>query len=944
MNKPVILSLLILGGAALGCAAAEPASERVEAAQLLTDFSDDLARDAANATVSLRLFDIRPMPGGGRGDVVVQLPRRDGRWEADDASAAADYNQRSNNAVAVEDLTLGGDRLRGALKVTIHPDKPRPGGPAHLGPQPFPPNGEADVFEITLAAELDNEPMPFIPDSQKHQPPWRKDVPSFGGRHISGTYTATRDGKTVEGKLTGALSPSGRDGMFTTSGNIFLQPDPAGGVAVLARLSPVRVADQFHATAMKRFTEPQDWSNYNALRLTVASDKRRDDAAVALRVKQNRWVTRRVTAAALLLGGEHTFIVPFDDLDLGNLEAIEGVGLGVVNPHGVGDVAFSIRRIELVSLPALAAEPRPAVATLNIDPDTARVHNGAADIPKGLFGHHDVNPGKATDAEALAFLRSINPGYLRPLHHTGFGAEALTDEQVAARAAELAQRDEPEGGYYLRAKAADAIDNIVLCHTQDLFARPAWMDDGVEPWEQKLHRFYRAQAAGAWRPGQRFNIDRRFEVWNEPFFWGRHTNQGHMLPAGKKDWTDPTQHGYIPGKLGAQVYARFFKAAAEGADSANQHAQLGGPSAPSFNGDDYGNFTNYVARFIDAVPDDIDFLTEHHYGGAPGSFAASYEVAAAYTDITHGRRIPVYNTEANNLGASSAGKAAYNLEDILHGILVNPDIYRGRALHALWGGDLRDEGERHAYTLLSPLRGTMLHATSDDRDVLLVASSPEPGRVVVLAYNRGWDARGVALRGMSGFAAEGVTMLLADAPRGEQSLRDPEGQPIPAPPQGKTSLVELDPAALDGLTIPPRSAVRISYAKAGHQPARRRVTEQAFVDVVLGRVSPDEPITGRFVWRGALRPSDAEQAELRIITADVHRGEAEVVIGDQTVPLAYSDQIAENTALQTYPLNLDAFDADAPVIFRVTDPGRFNGFRVLAASVLLTRTQTQGSE
>ena len=934
----MMLPMLLLTITPLGCAAAPP-TDPAEATQLLTDFSDDLAADDAHATVSLRLFDIRPMPSGGAGDVVVQLQRRAGQWVAEGSRAAADYNQRSNNTVAWDQLTLADGRLRGSLTVTITPDKPRPGGPAYLGPQPFPPNDRADVYQITLDAKLRNEATPFIADTQKQQPPWRKDVPGFGGQHITGNYTATRDGKSIKGKLTGAISPAGQRDVFTTDGNLYLEPAKRGGVAVLARLSPVRVADQYSATAMKTFAQPQDWSAYNALRVTVDAKKRRDDAAVALLVKQDKWVTRRVTAAALLLGGEHTFIVPFDDMNLGNRRAIEGVGFGVVNPHGVGDVEYTLRRIELVSLPELAPPPRPQMVALTIDPHAARVHNGVTDVPKGLFGHHEVNQGKATDDKAIDYLRTINPGYLRPLDHTGFGFKAWTQQQINERALQLERASEPEDGFYLRAKAADAIDNIVWCHTQDLFARPAWMDEGVEKWENQLRGFYREQAANAWRPGQPYNVLRRFEVWNEPFFWSRHTNEGHMAPPGKKAWTDPTQHGYIPGELGAAVYARMFKAAAEGAASANEHALLGGPSAPAFNADDYGNFTNYVARFIDAVPQDIDFLTEHHYGGNPESFAASYEVATAYADITHGRRLPVYNTEANNLGASDAGKAAYNLEDILHGILVNPDIYVGRALHALWSGYLRDEGELHVYRFLAPLRGTMLPAASDDEDVLLVASMPRPGRVILLAYNRGWSERQVALRGMDGFSAEGVTMLLADAPRGEQALRDPEGQPIPAPPQGKTSLVKLDPQAIDGLTIPPRSAVRITYAKPGHRPAQRRVTEQAFVDVVLQQVQPNAPSSGRIVWRGELRPKDAEQAVLRIITADVHRGEAEVVIGEQVIPLRFTDQLAGDAVAQTYPLNLEAFDANTPVTFRVTDPSRFNGFRVLAASVLLTRTE-----
>jgi len=910
---------------------------------LLTDFSTDLVKSDANATVSLRFFDIRELPNGHSGDVVVQLERRGGRWAQKGHAAAADYNQRSENQVTLDDLAYADGKLRGTIGVTITPDRPRPGG-GNLGPHPFPdPKQGPDVYTVTVEAQLGDGPAPFIADTEKHEPPWRKDTPMFGGRLIEGTYIAKRGDVTTQGKVVGALSPAGNDDAFNTFGNIHLSPADGGGVAVLARMSPVPVMSYASCGAVRAFAQPRDWSDQHALLLTLDNHERRNDVTVQLGVKPKGQGMRWVDSAGFLIGREHTFLVPLHRFSP-TLGEVEAVGLGVHNADGVGDVRFTLRKLELATLAYHGPRdlPRQPV-TITVKPDTRRVHNGVADIPKGLFGMHGVNwPSEADDA-ALGYIRSINPGYIRPLDHTGFGGKRMTAQEIEAGRAQRLKRDEPDDKVYLVMKAADAVDNVVWCHTQDLFARPSWMHDGVEAWEKRVADFYHNQAARAWVPGDAFNVLRRFEVWNEPFFWGRHTNMNHRLPKGARDWTDDTQHGYIPGKLGADVYSRLFMAAAQAGGAVNEHARFGGPSSPSFNGDGYRIFTNYVARFIDRCIDEVGFLTEHHYGGNPASYAASYEVATAYNDITHGRRIPVYNTEANNLGASDAGKAAYNVEDILTGAIVNPDIYRGRALHALWSGKLRDAGELHAYRILSTLRGAMVVCESNQPGVIAVATRPEAGGLVVVAYNANWSPRTVSLEtpGQPAKVTEAV-MLLADAPANEQNLRDPEGQPIPAPPQGKTRLVTLDPKGSATLELPARSVVRWTCEAAG-EPSKAQVTRQSFVDAVFADVEPGKPVEAKVVWRGELKPGDADAAALRVVTADVHDNEAYADINGHTITLPYTDAGGGDAEVQTIAIDPAWLAESTKLTFRVLDPATQNGYRVLCASVLLTGAQDGGS-
>lgn len=943
MTKQAVL--LCAAMSLIACSAGVSADEKERPSPvvdrvLLTDFSTDLVESDANATVSLRFFDIRKLPNGHSGDVVVQLQRREGQWAEKGHGVAADYNQRSSNTVTIDSLVVEGDAVTGELGVTITPDRPRPGGGGgHLGPHPFPPTKAGpDVYTIEIDAQLKAEPASYIEDTEKHEPPWRKDTPMFGGRLIQGSFTAKRGDVTTQGKIVGALSPAGNADAFNTFGNIHLSPADGGGVAVLARMSPVPVMSYASCGAVRAFAEPQDWSGQHALLLTLDNPERRDGVTVQLGVKPKGQGMRWVNSAGFLIGREHTFIVPLHRFSA-TLGEVEAIGFGVHNADGVGDVRFTLRKLEMATLAyhGPREQPRREVA-VTVRPDTLRVHNGVTEIPKGLFGMHGVNWPKQADEAALDYIRNLNPGYIRPLDHTGFGGKRMPPEEIAAKRAQRLERDEPNDKFYLVMKAADAVDNVVWCHTQDLFSRPNWMNDGVESWERRVADFYHNQAARAWVPGDDYNVMRRFEVWNEPFFWGRHTNMNHRLPKGAKDWTDDTQHGYIPGKLGADVYSRLFLAAAEAGEAVNEHAQFGGPSSPAFNGDDYRVFTNYVARFINACAEQVDFLTEHHYGGNPASYAASFEVATAYNDITHGRRIPVYNTEANNLGASDAGKAAYNVEDMLVGAIVNPDIYRGRALHALWSGKVRAAGELHAYTVLNTLRGKMVVCETDEPGVIAVATRPASGGLVVVAYNSNWSPRRVSLA-TPGHAPNvtGALLLLADAPANEQDLRDPEGQPIPAPPAGKTRLVTLEPKGSATLELPARSVVRWTCEAPG-EPSKARQTQQSFVDAVFAEVEPGKPVEAAVVWRGDLKPADAESAVLRVVTADVHDAEAYVDINGHTVNLPYRDGHAGGAEVQTIELDPSWLAETTTLKFRVLDPETQNGYRVLSASVLLTKT------
>lgn len=939
-----IALLVVMAGANRVAAAGTPAK-----VTLLTDFSADLPADESNALIALSFSGIKPIRNAAPGGVTVLLHVRNGKWAEAGHRAAADYHQKTGSRVDPSGLTFDGVALTGTLRMTIE------GLPAGPGTKRTPPE---DIEATVDVRRLRGRPAPWQEDPTPFMPPWRKEVPRYGGDALTGTFKAVVGKEVSSGNVTGAINVAPVPGVFGPEGNLILSRPEGGGVSILARLAPRRVAAPEGARLVKTFSQPADWRAYSGLRIIIDSPRRRDDAAAGVWVREGGGAWYGATGALPLVGRQITVDVPFADLRRTggfddnyflDLDRIVGIAVGIDEPRGAGDVQFTVRRMELLHNDTARAAQAPVNVTVN--PDVVVSINGVDEIPKGLFGFHDVggNDVKQPDGapDVLAYTRQLNPGYLRPLDHVGFNAPPITDEQIKAKIeSRLASKEKPSSMRFLRAEAGNCIDNIVWCHTVDLFKRPAWMDQDMGKILDGVRAFYRNLAAGAWVPGDDHNLLRRLEVWNEPFMWGRHINMGAKNPPGLKAWEDPTQFGYIPGKLGADVYSDIFKAAVQGARSANRHVLLGGPSAPSFNSDDYSNFENYVRRYIDACHDIIDFLTEHHYQGEPDVYAASYIVAAAYTDTKYGRRIPVFNTEANDLvdtptkgddgqpppwslKADQLNKAHYNIEDILACIRLCPDIVKGRAMHALWNGYCRNPGETHAYTVLSALRGKVLIADSDDQSILAVASAPAEGSVVVFVFNDSPVERQVRLNMPPGFAPAAFQQLVFD-----------DGTKLVDAPQ---TVAEHNPAGgLCAFALPSRSAARWTFSKAGHRPSQVRTMETSYADCVLARVKPDAPVSGRVVWRGR-GPAGAQRAFLRVISRGADRGEGVAIIrgqgaGEAVVQLPWSSSNDACAAVQDIPIDPACLSAQSTAVeFRCADPSVNNGFTVWAAAIVVQR-------
>jgi hypothetical protein len=427
------------------------------------------------------------------------------------------------------------------------------------------------------------------------------------------------------------------------------------------------------------------------------------------------------------------------------------------------------------------------------------------------------------------------------------------------------------------------------------------MDADPEQYAAGIREMFRQVGAMAWTPDKPENTLRRIEFWNEPFMWARHINRGQSTLSagpgdpggnrGRKPWTDPTQFTFMPGKLGGEMYAKFFNAAADGLAETNPHVAIGGMSSGLFGEDFFSQLTNYVSHFLDASHEKIDFLTEHHYSSHAPSTAAAYEVATAWSLAKHGKRWPIWNTEANDLDDVAPGdkrsaeaakaftdlnRAYYNYRDILELILKSRDKAAGRAIHALWGrGWFKNEGEQLLFLHTAALRGTIVSSASDDPAFLPVAVWAD-GRLTIFLLNDSPFPRTAALRIAGTRSPDGISASgLRLSPDG--SAAGIFASAFDANPDGGGLRIALrDP-------VTPREIVKIVLPDVP-APAQTRETSQHFSDILVADILPDRQAVGTITADPAAL-SRAKSATLRVVARDTQTGEAAIRLGDTEIAL-----------------------------------------------------------
>lgn len=906
------------------------------------------------------------------GDIVLMIAVREGK--PDYASSTGEVNFLGVNRIGFkgplkEDpanpLKIEDGTVRGGILFPVSIREPR-----RESPRDF------DML-VELDLKIKDEIFGYTPDPDASIPPWRSDKTKPSGFKVAGTWRtveARPDARLeLEGKIAGPrgcfrIAPE--KGRFFPVQSIDLAP-AKGGMEVTAHASPDRTDSHDAQWAVREFSSPLDLRKFNGIRLRVSSPEAAPGrpipaaVAVAFRIKGQPWFACRTVAP--LLGGTMDYVVDFDFFVRGtaypgvgagpnlsqfpDISQVDAVAIGMANPFGVGTVGFLAEQIDAVRYKDRGAGEAPATPVeVKVNAMVKENFAGVETVPGRLFGYHLASPNfesKDTapawfDAEPVKgngtrLLELARPESLRPIDHTNFTAEngASMVHPLALRFAEAAGN--PAGTMH-------TITN------ENLWARPKWMDVDQDQYAEGIREMFRQVGTMAWTPETPENTLRRIEFWNEPFMWARHINRGQSTISagpgdpggnrGRKAWNDPTQFTFMPGKLGGEVYAKFFNAAAEGLKETNPHVEIGGMSSGLFGEDFFSQLTNYVAHFLDLSKDHIDFLTEHHYSSHAPSTAAAYEVTTAWTLRHQGRRWPIWNTEANDLDDVAPGdkrspeaakaftdlnRAYYNYRDILELILKSRDKAAGRAIHALWGrGWFKNEGEQLMYLHTANLRGTIVLSESDAPGILPVASW-ENGRLSIYLLNDSPFPRTVSVRITGAGKTDDIEF---------SGLRiTPDGSAtgiLPTIFDAKTDGGDLVITPAD--PIAPREIAKILVPGVA-APRETLNVNQFFSDLLIADVLPGKPVQGE-VKIDPAKLKTAKSATLRVIARETQTGEGEIEIGGIRVPLPPTNAEGGHHVITDIPLPSipDASGGTIPV--RATCAAGRDGWALYSLSIL----------
>ncbi|MFP4055403.1 MAG: hypothetical protein ACLF0G_00865 [Candidatus Brocadiia bacterium] len=937
---------LILAVAALVCSAATPGhgaervagpAPKVVAAELAVDLSVSVQEvTPRNLRLHLDLLGLLSNPKGGRNDLAASLSRLDGQWKPGEGKAPR-YN-RATHEVDGSGLRIDRRSLQGSLHIAVKPDRWVPKDKKEravrctVGARVYP-------LELGDAAAADEATDRF----RKRYPAERTAV--WG---IEGTYQATYDGQPVEGKLTGYVAPAQRPGYWTLG-------QWRDGVRMSFDMGTERVNWNHARTSVLAFPEPRDLSAFHGIRLRVDAEAPRHDAAVTVWLREADGSWYHVRSAVPLADERNERVLLFEDFTEAewvaptnhmdedyvlDTRSISHLAVGVINPLGVGRVAFTLEALEFVQCATAPWPPARAAVT-----GRTLAVNGHEIVPPGIFGTY---PGEVPVA--------WRPGCRRALGG-------------------------PQGPRQVEEGRSEAF--LIDCWF-DRFTPALILTDAR--WKEKLGQWATRYAQRARELGLRGHL----EFWNEPYLnWARGKDArnyrvryfdvdkardggpvtieatGERFPLFRwkkteKGWRvyDPTQFTYWSGRGNGELYNRMAEVVAHTVKAANPEVQMIAGWGFRWNEDHWAAWDLLYRPTIDRLAPNLDGVHEHHYQGDTTGMNGTYEVLVAYAKTRHGKWLYAYNTETGDLidvparghvdtpekarAARIYRKNTYNLRDMIYSVLQSPDKLRSRTV-LVYGEDAPTEEKkpwRVAYTLLRNLRGRLLETRCDDPRLWCVASLD------------GTDPRAMP--------PDGATALVVVLFNDHRRPRDVELQ-ITAPAgttfrDGTVERTVLDRSSFDlrlvvepveaagarkefAVTLPGRSAWKVSLPLAGEPPSVAEVRRrQFFAPRILAEVSRGEEVATEVkLDRSVLRA--ARRAWLRLVVEGLAPGEGTVHVGDKALALPKAYTADNVTRIVELPVATEALAETVPLVFRVKE-GNFAGYRVDMASIVLETAGT----
>ena len=375
-------------------AAAAPAGEDIlggRRTEPLMDLAETTQRlDIRNFQLSLRCDGVAPNGSA----LLAALTRAEGKWYSPAVGRTPRYNA-GRHVVDPTGLKVSEDGISGKLAVVIKPD------------QWVPKDGKERSHDVSVAAKLSRQ---------------------GGAWSLKGTCSAEADGQKLSGEVSGTFGLAQRDAFWNTG-------TWDDGLNLRFDMGTKRVNWNHGRWAIHVFRPARDLAAYWGLRVKVATDSPRDDAEVALWLGEADGTWYYVKSAVPLVDKENQALIPFEDFVVAewvcpgahmdedyvlDLKSIGAIAIGVVNPLGVGEVAFKLTGLDLVK-PGPADARRPA--DVEVTGRTLSI-NDHDKVMAGIFGgycyyvDHKYRPGCQRNLSAPSYPQIPRQAHVRFFAHS----------------------------------------------------------------------------------------------------------------------------------------------------------------------------------------------------------------------------------------------------------------------------------------------------------------------------------------------------------------------------------------------------------------------------------------------------------------------------------------------------------------------------------------------
>ncbi|TVR16173.1 MAG: hypothetical protein EA401_01820 [Planctomycetota bacterium] len=648
-------------------------------------------------------------------------------------------------------------------------------------------------------------------------------------------------------------------------------------------------------------------------------------------------------------------------------------------------VMFALLVAPVLCVANLSAEEGPEV---RVDGEFLSV-NGQAEVPLGLFGTHAVSLSPERVAEyGIECTREIhfNPGAgTRRLTRDGPHPvlsnlpvvidcqgdryripNILTDPNYAEHMADIGRRyaenvkghdwqayvefwNEPYLNWAERSRGGRGTTYDEKYYKEEGRVDGGrvtlkWMDEPLEHfrWQRKWAAYDRERTD---RKTGETTIQQRIE-WGVPvpegleigdtftgrgqYYWSDRTEREYTVVEA---WNvvDINARGWWSGPQNYWFYAQMFEPWARAIRETNPDVIIIAGWDFNLAAGGWAVWEQLTKPLIDAFPELIDGIAEHHYGIYTRQVGTWYEVACAYANAMHGTWVKGYNTECDGqhdpavhgLPEQTQGdrdamveqkaQAIYHIRDIVELAARIPGKAGSRTAHH---AD-RKPGVMAALKFLRDIRGRLLRTQTSHPDLWAVTGVQDQ-RLTVMLFNDSRTAMTVPLAitppAGTTITAGYASRLVPDA-AGEQLIESEE------------ALTISDGTCTDTVTIAGKAELKLVFTLDGTPdsagPTRWR--SQTFArEGVLHHVNPGEELT-LTVPVAPEHLASADQAHLLLALEGSSGDEVQLSVNGSPVTVPKRNLLVE------VPVELEQLAEENTLVFSVGAEG--NGYRVLSASV-----------